>query len=363
MVPMSGPLSVALRAEIRKAVEGYMARKGPSQKDLAEAIGASSTYINNLFTSAASLPQSTQERLWRGLNNVLEREARAEENERPDNFVRDIKVAERPFALATHLTQRADMATADGPAGTGKGATIEAIIAEISTAVASTAGYDTRTPKKLLRVIYAALTSRRKREKADIDMAEIVERLRMPPRVKSRNLLIVDQAHELLHSKGVVRALMELHDRAQCSILLVGTRDLRAYVATDTDPEFGQLSSRIGMRIELAPELVHSLRGSGKRTDKKCFTVADIRKLFAAGKLKLHSDVVHMLCEIANTRRGTLRRVKRLYAWAEIAAHEAGSDTILMGHLEGAAKVVEEDAELPAWVEGGQEESAAVAAG
>jgi DNA transposition AAA+ family ATPase len=361
---MSGPLPISLRAEIRKALEAYMARKGLSQKDLAEAIGSSNTYINNLFTNAASLPEGTQDRLWRDINNWLEREARAEENQRPDAFVQTIKTAERLIALATNLTHRADMAVAYGASGIGKSTVIEAIVAEISTAVAITAGYDTRTPKKLLRVILAALTRRRsRRSKDDLDMAEVVERLRMPPRVKSRNVLIVDQAHELLHSKGVIRTLMELHDRAQCSILLVGTRDLKSYVATDEDPEFGQLSSRIGMRVELAPELAHSLRGSGKRSDKRCFTVADIRKLFAAGKLKLHPDVARMLCEIANTQRGTLRRVVRLYDWAETAARQDGSDTIAMEHLRAAATLVEEDAELPAGVEGGQEEGAAVAAG
>ena len=288
MVPMSGPLPVALRHEIRRAVEAYMLRTGFTQKDLAEAIGTSSTYVNNLFTNAAGLPDSTQDRLWRDLNNMLEREARAEESQRPDDFVPTIKTAQRLCDVATNLTRRPDMAICYGPAGIGKSTTIKAITAEIPTAVAITAGVDTRTVKKLLRVIYAALTSRRKREKADIDMEEVVEKLRMPPRVKSRNVLIIDQAHELLHSKGVWRALMELHDRAQCSILLVGTRDIRNYVATDDDPEFGQLSSRVGMRVELAPELATSLRGSGKRSDKKCFTVADIRKLFAAGKLKLH---------------------------------------------------------------------------
>jgi DNA transposition AAA+ family ATPase len=363
MIPASGSLSATLRHDIRKAVEAYMARKRFSQKDLAEAIGTSATYVNNLFTNAASLPETTQDWLWRDLNNMLDREARAEESQRPDDFVPTIKTAERLFDVVTNLTQRADMATATGPAGIGKSKTIEAITAEIPTAVAITAGYDTTTPKRLLRSIYAALTRRRKHGRLDIDMEEVVEKLRMPPRVKSRNVLIIDQAHELLHSKGVFRTLMELHDRAQCSILLVGTRDIKSYVATDDDPEFGQLSSRVGMRVELAHELIHSLRGTGKRSDAKCFTVADIRKLFAAGKLKLHADVARMLAEIANTRRGTLRRVVRLYAWAETAARNAGSDTILVKHLEQAAAVVEEDAELPAGVEGGQEEPAAAAAG
>jgi DNA transposition AAA+ family ATPase len=362
MIPATGSLSATLRAQVRTAVEEHMKRRGLPQKALADAIGTSATYINNLFTNAASLPEATQDRLWRDLNNWLEREARAEEAERPDDFVRTFRVAERGWALATHLSERADMAIAYGPAGIGKTTVFEAFCAENPTAVMVTAGHDTRTPKKLLRVVFNALSGRRRREK-DVDAVDVIERLRMPPRVKSRSLLIVDQGHELLHSKGVVRLLMELHDRAQCSVLLVGTRDLKTYVASDSDPEFGQLSSRIGMRIELAPEIAKALRGGGKRSDAKCFSVADIRRLFAGGKLKVHPDVVRMLCEIANGQRGTLRRVVRLHAWAETAARQAGSTTINMDHLEAAARLVEEDAALPVPLEAAPEELVAAAAG
>ena len=318
--------------------------------------------MSTLLSNAASMPEATQDRLWRDINNMLEREARAEENQRPDGFVL-MRVPERLIALATHLSERADMAIAYGPAGIGKTTTIKAIAAEISTAIAITAGYDTRTPKKLLRVIYAAVASRRKRGKADLFVEEVIEKLRMPEKVKTRSLLIIDQAHLLLHSAGIWQLLMELHDRAQCSILLVGTRDLQLHVATDDDPEFGQLSSRVGMRIELAPELVGSLRGGAKRGAKRCFSVADIRKLFAGSKLKLHPDAAQMLCEIANTRRGTLRRVKRLFDWAEVAAREAGAGTITTQHLQSAAALVEEDAELPSGLEDGREVGAVVAAG
>ena len=166
----------------------------------------------------------------------------------------------------------------------------------------------------------------------------------MPERVSVRNLLIVDQAHTL--KPRVWALLMELHDKAECSVLLVGTRDLRDYVNTDDDPEFGQLSSRIGMRVDLAPTLRASLGGPG-RAARKCFSVADIRKLFHKGKLKLHPDVARMLCDIANTRRGTLRRVMRLHFWAERSAMKAGRDTIMAEDVQAANKLVESEFDLP----------------
>jgi Cdc6-like AAA superfamily ATPase len=253
------------------------------------------------------------------------------------------------------------MAVAYGPAGIGKTHVLAAITAEIPTAVAITAGYDTRSVKKLLRVLYVAVAGRRRREKTEMGMEALIDKLRMPPRVKTRNLIIVDQAHEL--PAAAWRALMELHDRARCSVLLLGTIDLKTQVATDSDPEFGQLSSRIGMRVDLAPELLGSLRGAGKRGERRLFTVAEIRRLFARSKVKLHPEAARMLCEIANTRRGTLRRVVRLFYWAEIAAERAGAELITVEHLRAASGLVEDEVELPSGAEATGGAEAAIAAG
>ena len=341
MVP-DGPLSAATRADIRALLVRHMEDGGLSQTDVAEAIGQSATYVNNLLTKAASLPEATAERMWRDVNNWLEREARARESQRPDDFVRT-RVAERLIALAERLAERPDMAVAFGPAGIGKSTVIKAVVAEIPTAVAITAGHDTRTVRKFIDVVYFALTRRRQPGRKYVSLADLVDKLRMPPRVQTRSLLIIDQAHEL--PDKVWSVLMELHDRAECSILLVGTIDLKQRVATDDDPEFGQLSSRIGMRIQLAPELSGSLTSG--RSSSKCFAVADIRKLFNRSKLKLHPDAAHMLCRIANTQRGTLRRVCRLFDWAETAARRKGAKAITVDHIRAAGSLVEEEFELP----------------
>lgn len=343
MIPVTGQIPAQTRSEIRAALEAHMKENGLAQADVAECLGTSATYVNNLLTEAAALPVGTRDRLLRDVNNWLEREARAAEAQRPDDFV-TTRVAERLIAVAERLTERADMAVAHGPAGIGKSTTIAAIVAEIPTAVALIAGYDTRTAHKFCDALYHALTSRRRINNRTATLADLIIRLKMPDKVQTRNLLIIDQAHQL--SDAVLPLLCELHDRAKCSILLVGTIDLKARVATDDDPEFGQLSSRVGMRVNLAPELAGSLP-TGTRTKIKCFTVTDIRKLFAHSKLKLHADAARLLAAIANTRRGTLRRVCRLFDWAEIAARHAGSDTITTAHIQAAASLVEDEFELP----------------
>lgn len=184
MVPVSGELALDVRRDIIRAVELHMKATGLSQSDVAEAVGQSPTYVNNVLTESPSIPPATRDRILRDLNNWLEREARAREAQRPDDFVRT-RVAERLIALAERLTERADMAIAFGPAGIGKTTTAQAIAAEIRTAVLVTAGYDTRTPKMLVNQLYLAV-SRRGRPRGRITLESVIERLRMPSRVHTR---------------------------------------------------------------------------------------------------------------------------------------------------------------------------------
>ena len=275
----------------------------------------------------------------RDVNNWLDREARARENRRSEDFV-VTRVAGRMLALAERLVERADMALAYAPAGAGKTKTVEALAAEIPTAIAITADHDSRYPTGLLRKLYNAVS--RKKRAHHVRLAEVVEKLRRPERIATHNLVVVDQAN-VLHDRSI-RLLAELSDQAQCSVLLIGTVDLKARVSSDDDPEYGQLSSRFGMRINLAPELTGSF--AGDKGAAECFSVADIRKIFHRSKLKLHPDAARMLCEIANRHRGTLRRVSRLFDWAEVAARRARSAQITVAHIKAAMQVVEEEIKL-----------------
>ncbi len=334
MVPTTGPLTDTKRAEIRQALEAFMREHGLTQADVAKAIGRKTTYVNNLLNEAATLPVATRDEMYRDLNNWMDREARARANRRPDDFV-VTRVAERMFALAERLVERADMAVAYGPAGAGKTKTIEALIAEIPTAIAITADHDSRYPTGLLRKLYNSVS--RKKRLGPARLEEVVEKLRKPERIATHNLVVVDQAH-VLHDRSI-RLLAELADQAQCSVLLIGTVDLKTRVSSDDDPEYGQLSSRFGMRINLAPELTGSFAGSKRAAE--CFSVADIRKIFHRSKIKLHPDAARMLCEIANRHRGTLRRVSRLFDWAEVAARKKHSAEITVAHVKAAMRVVE----------------------
>lgn len=342
MLP-EGPLTDRKRDEIVDALAGLMKEYKLSQADVAKGVGSSPTYINNLLTDSGNLPAATRDRLLRDINGWVDRECRARENKRPDDFVLT-RVAERLIDVARRLTERADMGLCYAPAGCGKSTTIEAIVAEIPTAVAVLVDRDARSPTGLLTKIYNAVSRKKLSRRASL--AEVVEKFRKPERVATHNLLILDQAHKL--SDASLSMLADLHEEARCSVLLVGTVDLLKRVSSDDEPDLGQISSRVGMRINLAPELAGKAPVGGLRTIKQCFTVDDIRKLFHRGRLKLHGDAARMLCQIANGHRGTLRRVVRLYDWAETAARAKHAGEITVAHLEAAMRIVEQDVELPA---------------
>lgn len=333
MVPASGPLKPGQRDEILVALRGYMADAELSQGDLAKALGTSVTYISNLLSGDAALPAETRDELLRDANNWLDREVRARDAQRPSGYV-ETRVAVRLIDVAERLTQRADIAIAFGPAGIGKSTVAEAICAEIRNATRLVVDDDCASPfgfrAKLARLLFSRNRPHRPR------LAELADKLRMPRSIKSCALLILDEAHLL--RRATLTTIRQLHDQAGCSVLLLGTVDLRERVSFDDDPEFGQFSSRVGMRIPLAREL-SSQGGGGERL----FTVAEVRKLFIRDKLKLHPAAAREITRLANTLRGTLRTVERIVFWATKAAAKAHAAEITIEHITTALGVVDEE--------------------
>jgi DNA transposition AAA+ family ATPase len=229
---------------------------------------------------------------------------------RPDVFAMT-KPATRLFALAKKLTERPDMGIASGPSGIGKSTIVKALAAEIPSAILVTVTNGSRCTGGFMRATWNALQRRRRTREHRVTYDDVAEALKTSARVASRPLLIVDQAHRL-HER-VYQTLMDWHDECGISVLLVGTVTAQQRVTDDEDPEGGQLASRIGMRMDLTPEVYQ--RGGGTRANAT-FTVADVRRIFQRGKVRLSRDAEDLLCWIANESVGHLRRVERLVPWA-----------------------------------------------
>lgn len=336
MVPRTGSLPEKLRQEILGTLSAYMKETGLAQAHVAKAVGTSATYVNNLMTGSGNLPDETRDQLLRDINNWLDREVRARENRRPDGYV-ETTVARSLIDLAQRLTERADIALAYGPAGIGKTITAQAIAAELG-AVYVLVDNDCASPTGLRDKLFNAISRRKTGQR--VRLADCIDKLRRPAKVAARSLVILDEAQDLAPKSFVM--VRKLHEQAACSILLLGTVDLRERVSSDEDMQFGQLSSRVGVRLDLAPELTSSGHGGGK-SPERLFTVEDIRALFNRGKLKLHPRTVRMLATIANSTIGTLRRVDRLVYQALNVASVRKAERVMPEDVEMAAQLVGEE--------------------
>ncbi|HUU95600.1 MAG TPA: AAA family ATPase [Phycisphaerae bacterium] len=322
--------------------------------DFAKGIREKQSTVSLLFSNNAKLRPDTRDELLRKGLAWIELETRAIESRQqlPCGYYDQTKVALRGMAIARKLTERVDCGVCWGPAGIGKSIVFKAVAAELPNAIMVSVREDSRRYSGFLRALYNVMQRRRRTFRQRVFQAEVVELLKQSSRVASRPLMIVDQAH-LLHDR-VLHLLMDINEEAQCSILLVGTVDAHKRVTFDDTIEFGQLSSRFGVRCNLAPEV---FKAGGRASNGRLFSVKDIRAIFQRGQVRLHSEAVGMLCDTANTSNGHLRRVDRLVPWAYAIARKrckTGDVTIIAADVLEASRIVEgEDERLTAPVEVG----------
>lgn len=338
MIPDHATLTQHNIGEILAAAGEYMAQFDISRVQLARAIGTNEAYLSDLFNRKRDLPVATRDKLLRAINNWMEEDFRARVARKPENFV-ELHSSKQIIEAARNIKATRTIGVVDGPAGVGKSLTAKYLASELPGTMVVTVDYDCRTARGLLKKIYTASKLRRNARKNPA-LADVVERL-----AGSGRLLVIDQAHDLLNA-GAFKLIQDLHDACELPILLLGTIDIHRQLADDEDPQFGQLASRIGLRVHLFDELFRVSKG-GRRL--QWVSVDELRRIFDHGKLKLHNDTLRLLCQIANWEIGHLRRVKWLVRYAEGIARAAKAKVILPAHLEKSIKMVAgERRELPA---------------
>ncbi len=347
MVPPNGTLSYQTRRGIIGDIKRFMKREGIELKHVAKTLGVRADALQAALDVQGH--DDTHDGLLVRANNWIEDESMARRAERPAEFVWT-RVARKMQAVVDQLRRRADIMICTGPAGIGKSLTIEALKAEYGGGItAVSVRGDQRSATALKKAIWQASSSRRSTSSVTVDM--LIERLVQPPSVKARRVLIIDQAHLLRAS--ALQVLMDLHDHARLSILLVGTIDVRTMTSDDEDPHYSQFSSRVGMRIDLAPE-VHQSTG-GKGGGKKLYTVTEIKQVFATGRVKLHNDAAKMLRVAATLPgKGHLRRAARIYDTATSIAEYRGLDEITVDLVQEALDFLDQgDSFSIAWADEG----------
>lgn len=332
MVPTTGLIPGDIRLSIVRSLREHMEARELSQGDVAKALGTTAVYLNQVINDSGTMAEETRSQILRDANNWLDREARAIDQRRPSKMV-ETKVARKLVRLANDLTEHADIALAYGPAGIGKSFCADVIAARLNATLVYVHP-DCATNHKFLRTLYNAV-SRRKRN-TPVELAEIAEKLRMPDRVATRHLVIIDQAHELADKS--LRSIMAISDLAGCSFLLLGTVRLFERVQLDVDPLFGQLSSRIGEPLDLGEGLSVDGVTPPDGEAEWLFTRQDVEKLFDSRTIKFHRGAIDLLLSLANYAGHSLRVMMRIARLAQESAAKRNHTEVTDTHVEAAMK-------------------------
>lgn len=339
--------------DARKRIREFMEEHGLSDADIARGIRVSSSQVSWFFSDNERLTEDRAEELARAMIRWMDRELNARENRR-ENEVHETLVCTRLWTMARRLQTRPDINLAYGPAGIGKTTALKAFAAEEPGVVMVTVDGDTVTKRTFCRLLFEALRRRASTTwrpgTTRVTVSSVAQMLTQSERVASRALVIVDLGLHTLQ-QDAVRAIVDIHDRSRCSFLLVGTKALSDRMSDDGDAETGQVSSRIGTRLHLSPE-IYDL--DGRR--KPLFSVEDLRAIYRRAKIKFHPSALDAMLYAANQRTGRLRRLDRLVSWAESIARKRTSTPadqaveIIEDDLFSAARLVEGEAEAAAFV-------------
>ncbi|MCB9902538.1 MAG: AAA family ATPase [Planctomycetes bacterium] len=239
-------------------------------------------------------PNSRDEEIARAVNEMLEIETARAKGVRPTVFV-ETGVAREILTVCTQARVHLAMGEILGPAGVGKSITLRACAQKIPGSVYLRCSESTAQPLAFLRSLAAAIGVGQTGS-MDLVMRRIVDRLS-----SSGRLLLLDEAQKL--SKRTIDVLRDLHDMAEIPIVICGTLLLRDMV-NDANIFYGQLSSRIMVRVNLAERFAERGGGAGRSKPgdhKPLFTVEEVVEALglSQGHLRLTDEAVAYLTSIA----------------------------------------------------------------
>ncbi|MEX0886052.1 MAG: AAA family ATPase [Phycisphaeraceae bacterium] len=289
-LPSHGELPWELVQQVQGDFRFMLEQPGVTLHKVAEALGPGySRGPLSRFLNASSREQFSGDidRVTRGINQFLETIARRREAKRPEGWV-ETEAARRMLLVIAKAVELCVMAIITGDAGRGKTMTMEAAADIHPGSIRVRVRQCSRTGAGLARQIGEALALRCGRRLHEIEPA-IIDKL-----TGTGRCLLIDEAHRL--HPDAVELLRDVHDETGCPIVLSGTVKLND-VVSDQGLFFGQLSSRVALRYNLADDL--EARG-GDGGPKPLHSVQEIRQLYESDKLGLTDEGRLLLQRIAN---------------------------------------------------------------
>src|SRR5665213_176714 len=317
-------------------LRAHQQRKGLTWKDISRSAGVQGHYLYRL--NAGHRTPRWQE-LAMDLDRWLEDEAKREAAPKPTDFVMT-RVAEEIFTVAEAAVTLKCIGLVHGPSGLGKTMALKAVAVEkpgsafISVRTACTA------PKGLLQSIGAALGLRNVSSESPRAMTRRLEELL----IGTPRLIIIDEIHKLATGGDdkALHVLRDLYDATGAPMLWSGTTDLVAYLergqARGHEP-LAQIRRRIGIARNLA-ERADGGDGGGPDDGEPLYSVDEIRRVFARGKMRLAPEAVRYLWLLANLPdSGGLGTCRNLVVMAT-KVNESAAATLTEAMLRGVHRLL-----------------------
>ena len=301
-LPNDGPLSDTQRGQALENFDAYRRRHDLTIADVARQVDTprASTIrelLKNVYRENADDHVRT-------LNNWVEQHARQQAVKLKGNFV-ETKVALDVLHVARLVRENQTMGMVVGPAGIGKTRCAQALHETYVGAVLITVGLGAHNPKGFTSALAEQLGVRgmgalRSQFTFRSQTERVIARLQ-----GSNRLLIIDEAHKL--NGDALELIREIHDATGCPVFMLATKDLHDRIRRTSDPDHGQLFSRVDI---MWPLTKGRDTGAGGRP---LFSIDEIRKLYEQTPIRLSADAAKYLQDVANELgAGSLRRCRVL---------------------------------------------------
>ncbi len=279
-----------------EAVREYINRTHITHREIAAAIDVSTSTVSEVLRRKY---KGRWQPIIIALDRWLEDELKRADMPKPAEFVWT-SVATEIKAVAEAAIHLGGIAVCYGEPGIGKTLAAKAVVAEKPGAVYCSMETTKATPSGVLHVIRDALDIRGLHRNY---MASrfVADAIRMKLKGTSR-LVVVDQVHRLCNDRSGDKGLYtlcDIHDSTGVPMLWLSTIDMVQYLERKEGPGREPLA-QIRRRIALWRDLhERTVRGDGS-PGAKLYTIAEIRKVFAKGQVRLADDAARFLCVLAN---------------------------------------------------------------
>ena len=338
-------------ARVVARVKEHLATHGQKPSDLARALGESPRVVREILDGTFAGHPGLRETVLTDLDTWLARCERAESVEANDvgSFV-ETRVAMAIIDMWRYCEKRNLLAAFTIPSGCGKSMTLAAIRADSPGAILLTIRRQMAKPSGMLRGVARAIGVS---ERGSLDLLQdrVIECLKATKRP-----LLVDESHKLTTES--LDVLREVWDEARVPMLLAATPSFQAKVkavggrSAEARDLFDQFYSRVGLFRDLS-QLADPRSGA----PEPLFAVADVRKVFERGRVRLSGDAAMFLARLANTAgagglrscRGLIEKVTDFWPGENVTAHLLHQALALqIGPVEAGFVVETLDASAPA---------------